>query len=74
MTFKDIPFGDKLNGHLAAVEAAMTGRKFCPTCQVMRPIEGGVKRTNVWRCKFCVERAKKMQEKRREETKAAAQT
>ena len=65
MTFKDIPLGEKLNAHLAQREAVLTGKKFCPTCQVMRPIEGGVKKPNVWRCKFCVERAAKMKEQRR---------
>ena len=59
---KDVPFGDKMRSHLTEREIALTGKRFCATCQCLRPAEGGEKRRFVWRCQICVDRAKKRQQ------------
>lgn len=72
MTFKDIPLGDKTRQHLAARELALTGKKFCPTCQMPKPVEGGVQKRHVWRCKLCSDRAKNVLKEKAKQAQSCA--
>jgi len=38
-----------------AGEIAATGKRWCSACQMTKPIEGGLKTPNMWRCKRCAE-------------------
>lgn len=40
---------------IANAEVKATGKRWCSTCQMTKPVEGGVKTPRMWRCKRCAE-------------------
>ena len=58
MEKKDLALGHDTLNHLREREVALTGRRYCATCQSPQSPLGGEKRGTAWRCALCVARAK----------------
>ena len=50
--------GTVLNTHITAMEAKISGKRYCTSCQATKPVEAGKLRGTRWICGTCLQNLK----------------